>query len=259
MPRPTPRLTSVSSRDTRTTELFVALDLATETADRDSLVGELICLNLPLADALAVRYLGRGAERDDLVQVARVALVLAVHRFRSSAGTSFVAFAVPTITGELKRHFRDHCWVIRPPRQVQELRVRVVRAREELERDRGGNVSLDELAAHLGLDHSLVAEGITAGANYRPDSLEARAAAWNGAGGTVAADQDDVAQRLDLRRALAGLSEADRQVLAWRFGDELTQFQIGQRLGVSQMQVSRVLRRVLDRTRGLLTSPALAA
>jgi len=242
--------------------LFGDLEQATTAADRDRLVSEIVSLNLPLADALASRYAGRGAETDDLMQAARTALLLAVRRFRPSEGGSFAAYAVPTITGELKRYFRDHCWVVRPPRQVQELRSRVVRAREELEQHVGAGVSMQDLSAYLRVNQRLMEECLAVTASFRPLSLDAGTDTGGGIGFALATEEDvaaELAERVDLRRALATLSPRDRQVLAWRFTDELTQSQIALRLGVSQMQVSRIIRRILDRTRDVLVPPTSLA
>jgi len=253
---------TISRREEQTRALFGDLEQATTEADRERLVSEIVSLNLPLADALASRYSGRGAETDDLIQAARTALLLAVRRFRSSEGGSFAAYAVPTITGELKRYFRDHCWVVRPPRQVQELRSRVVRAREELEQHVGAGVSMHDLGAHLHVDQRLMEECLAVSASFRPLSLDAGTDEGGGIGSSLSTDEDlasELAERVDLRRALAALSPRDRLVLGWRFTDELTQSEIARRLGVSQMQVSRIIRRILDRTRDLLSPAASLA
>lgn len=249
--------TTIAEREQRTSELFTSLELATTDERKRQIVDELVQVNLPLCDALAGRYVGRGADHDDLVQVARTALLLAIDRFQSAGRGSFAAFAVPTITGELKRHFRDHCWVVRPPRQVQELRARMVGARGRLEQETGREVTAADLGAHLGVDERRVGECIEVTTSYRPLSLEAPA--HQGAAtslGSSLADGDDLVgeliDRLDLRQALATLSPRDRQVLTWRFEEECTQSEIARRLGVSQMQVSRIIRRLLDRTRQLL-------
>lgn len=248
---------AVVEREQRTRALFATLELATIPERRQEIVEELVDVNLSLCDALAGRYVGRGADRDDLVQVARTALLLAIERFKPGEGGSFASFAVPTITGELKRYFRDHCWVVRPPRQIQELRARVVSARARLEQRNGREVTVTDLGEHLGVDEQRVSECVGVATSYRPLSLEAPAhqGAPSDLGGTLAGDEDrigEVIDRIDLRRALATLSPRDRQVLKWRFEEECTQSEIARRLGVSQMQVSRIIRRLLDRTRQLL-------
>jgi RNA polymerase sigma-B factor len=254
---------AVKTREERTRELFARLDLVTDPDERKPVLAELIEINLPLCDALAGHYAGRGAEYDDLVQVARTALLLAVHRFTTSANRPFVSFAVPTITGELKRYFRDHCWVVRPPRRIQELRAGVQRARERLEQEAGHGIDSDELGRHLGADPRSVEECLAAAGSYRPVSLDAPVTDESVAtlGESLAAEADEASalvEVLDLRAALATLPAQDRLVLKWRFADECTQSEIAERLGVSQMQVSRVLRRVLVRARELLEEEAAA-
>ena len=255
---------TLNQREERTKTLFSRLERAGSDAERERITAELVELNLPLCDALAGRYVGRGAEYDDLVQVARTALLLAIRRFRPAELRSFASFAVPTITGELKRHFRDHCWVVRPPRQIQELRAQVVRERERLEQESGRAVSHRELGEHLGVDARRVEECFAAAGSYRPLSLEApaREDGWSNLAATLsnAGDlADEVVEHLDLNRALSSLSRRERLVLEWRFADECTQSEIARRLGVSQMQVSRIIRRLLAHTRMLLESPGALA
>ena len=257
MARGSASATTVTERKQRTRHLFSELELATHPERRQEIVDELVELNLPLCDALAGRYIGRGAERDDLVQVARTALFLAIERYQTAAGRSFASFAVPTITGELKRYFRDRCWVVRPPRQVQEQRARVVRARAHLEQEAGREVTVADLGEYLDVDEHRVSECIGVTTSYRPLSLEApiHQGSSTSLGASLPGEGDavgDAIDLIDLRRALATLSERDRQVLKWRFEEECTQSEIARRLGVSQMQVSRIIRRLLDRTRELL-------
>lgn len=246
-----------ATRELRTEDLLGRLAICTDDSERAAITAEVVELNLGLCDALANRYANRGADRDDLVQVARVALFLAVRRFRPSEGRSFVAFAVPTITGELKRHFRDHCWVVRPPRRIQELRARANRQGQELEQKLGRQVTTAELVAELGVDAGLVREASVADGSYRPWSLDAPMDAESGTtfGATLAEDggTDQLVDRLALQRALAGLTRRERLVLRWRFEEGCTQAEIGRRLGVSQMQVSRILRSSLSRARDALT------
>lgn len=245
------------TRESRTEELLDRLEACTDESVREALTAELVELNLGLCDALANRYANRGADREDLVQVARVALFLAVRRFRPSEGRSFVAFAVPTITGELKRHFRDHCWMVRPPRRIQELRARASRQGQQLEQQLGRQVTTAELVTELGVDAALVREATVADGSYRPWSLDAPVDADSSTsfGATLAqeGDTDQLIDRLALQRALSGLTRRERLVLKWRFEEGCTQAEIGRRLGVSQMQVSRILRRSLSRAREALT------
>ncbi len=252
--------TAAAGREQVTRTLFSELAGVESREEGRRIVAELVTVNLPLADALAGRYVGRGVEREDLVQVARTALLLAIRRFHPSHGVPFGVFAVPTITGELKRYFRDHGWVVRPPRPVQELRARVMTIREQAEQQSSSSPGVAQLGEQLNMDRRRIAECLAVSASFRPLSLDAGPADRNGfsGAGQLAADGDlaeQSVQRHDLRVALAQLSPRDRQVLVWRFRDECSQREIGERLGVSQMQVSRILRRVLGRVRAKL-SPA---
>lgn len=249
-----------NQREQRTAELFAELQRTREPDRVEQLVEDLVRTNLPLCDALAGRYIGRGTDHDDLLQVARTALLLAIRRFEPSPGRTFASFAVPTITGELKRHFRDHGWTIRPPRRVQELRSRAIRSRDVLEQTLGGAVGIDELSEHLGVDGQSLRECFAAGGGYRPLSLEApsREDASMRLGDALSAEADAIEhliEHLDLRQALARLSHRERLVLKWRFADEFSQSEIARRLGVSQMQVSRILRALLSRIRTQLQPP----
>ena len=252
--------TSVTVREQRTEELLAILADTTSDSEREAVTAELVELNLGLCDALANRYANRGADRDDLVQVARLALFMAVRRYRHTEGRSFVAFAVPTISGELKRYFRDHCWMVRPPRRIQELRARANQQRQLLEQRLGRSATTEELVTELGVDAELLRESRAADGSYRPWSLDAplEADADNTLGATLSVPSDDiegVADRLALQRALSGLSQRDRLILRWRFEDGSTQGEIGRKLGISQMQVSRIIRRILGQARVALSEP----
>lgn len=248
---------TVQEREERTKELFTKLDSITGLDERQEIIRALTQVNLPLCDALAQRYSGRGCDHDDLVQVARLGLLLAIDRYRPREGNSFVAFAVPTILGELKRHFRDSCWVVRPPRRIQELRLLVRESSEHLRQRSGHEPSASELASHLEAEPDEVRACLTAATSFTPVSLDAPVGHGSSAslGEMMACDSmpiDDLVVRLDTRRAIAKLPLLERRVVHWRFAGELTQSQIALRLGVSQMQVSRILRRALDRLRNSL-------
>ena len=243
----------------------LALELAAEDDPdrRADLVERMVLHALPLADAVALRYSGRGIETDDLIQVARTALVKAVHRYRPGTGPGFAAFASPTVSGEIKRWFRDQGWSVRPPRRVQELRASLV-AEEERLRHRLSRDPLDaELAAVLDVTTSDIAEARSCSAGYHAASLDAPTPA-----GTSLADHllvtschsGAIEVRDALRRSLASLTERQRLVLRLRYVDELTQSEIGSQIGVSQMQVSRILRGIVERLRtDLLAEDALHA
>ena len=215
---------------------------------------EVVCCNIDVACAIAARYRGRGLEADDLRQVALVGLVKAAQRFRAGEGDSFLAFARPTIRGEIRRHFRDAGWAVRPPRRLQELHADIRAVAATLEQDLGTPPSTTQLADVLGTDERSVAEARELPGCYSPTSLDARRDERRQAlvddlpdpGGDPS---DAVVDRLSLAAALRTLDPPDRLLLRLRFQDELSQEEIGRRLGVSQMQVSRRLRRVLGRLR----------
>ena len=217
--------------------------------------------HLGLADSLARQYAHRGVDLDDLVQVARLGLLLAAVRFRPECGESFPAFAVPTIRGELKRHFRDHGWMVRPPRRVQELRARARSARQDLEQRCGHAPSTAELAEELHVDPTALEECASADTSYSPLSLDATTANHDAPLaerlGAEASELEGLADVLTLRRELRHLTPRERRIVSWRFADGLTQSEIGERLGVSQMQVSRILSGILARLRSAL-DPAAA-
>jgi len=257
-------VTDVTTREQRTDALLALLAETATQSEREAITTELVELNLGLADALAHRYVNRGADRDDLVQVARMALFMAVGRFRPEAGRSFAAFAVPTITGELKRYFRDHCWAVRPPRSIQELRSRVSLAGRDLEQSLGRVATNAELVAELDVDEALVRETLVADGSFRPWSLDAPSNVDGGGSlASTLADDDEaidrLTDRLALQRALSGISTRDQLVLGWRFEEGCTQGEIGQRLGISQMQVCRIIRRSLEQVRRSLTEPETLA
>ena len=248
--------TTVTEREKRTHDLFTRLVATADETTRRHIVSAIAEANLPLSDALARRYVRRGSELEDLQQVARVGLLLAIERFRPGEDRVFVRFAVPTITGELKRYFRDSCWAVRPPRAIQELRPQVEEARAELAQELGRDPRDSDMAERLGTSPELVEACRGTATSFRPVSLDApvHQDSWVCLGDALAApgDVSGVVDLIDLRSALGTLDPRQRQVLSWRFGEELTQSQIAARLGVSQMQVSRILRAALDRLRRLL-------
>ena len=231
--------------------------------ERKALVEQVTEEYLGLADALARQYAHRGVELEDLTQVARMGLVLAVDRFVPQAtGCPFEAFAVPTIRGELRRYFRDHGWLVRPPRRIQELRVRVREARHELEQAAGRRPTAEEMARCLRVDPDEVRECDAADACFSALSLDA--APDHGSPvtdllGENQAEIEAIPDLLVLRQEFARLTERERRALEWRFVHGLTQSEIGARLGVSQMQVSRILSRVLEQLRVAIDGGAAAA
>ena len=238
--------------DTEVDALAAELADETDPTRRALLVEQIVIQMLPLADGLAMRYSGRGVETDDLLQVARTALVKAVDRYRPGAGPGFAAFAHPTISGELKRWFRDHGWAVRPPRRIQELRAGLVVEEERLRHALNRDPRDTELASVLGVSVDEVDEARGVSAGYHAVSLDAPTSA-----GTNLADHllvtsshaGTIEVRDALRQAVAGLTERQRLVLRLRYVDELTQGEIGEHIGVSQMQVSRILRGIVERLR----------
>jgi RNA polymerase sigma-B factor len=232
---------------------------------RETFENDLVLSYLDLAEALAGRFEARGRERADLNQVAYLGLVKAARGFDQSKGESFPAYAAPTITGELKRYLRDRTWVVRPPRHIQDLRTRMFRAEPELTQALGRNPSVEELAGELGTDPAEVQEAISASSSMHPDSLDAVNPHSDAPSiGDVLACPETPLERLEdlacLREAMQDLDEADRELLYRRYFCEETQVQLGKRLGMSQMQVSRRLARVLvELQRRLESSSRLAA
>jgi RNA polymerase sigma-B factor len=249
---PTTRPADAHAVDDEVEEFAAAIAGSENDQHRCELRDAIVELTLPLADAIAMRYTGRGIETDDLIQVARTALVKAAVRYRPGAGPGFAAFAAPTVSGEIKRWFRDQGWSVRPPRRIQELRSRLVVEEERLRHDLSRDPHDTELAAALQVPVADVLEARSCSAGYHAVSLDAPSPA-----GTSLADHLLVTAcptttydtRDALRHSVAALTDRQRLVLQLRFVDELTQSEIGERIGVSQMQVSRILRSALDRLR----------
>lgn len=214
---------------------------------------------LPLADHIARRFEGRGEPRDDLVQVARVGLVNAVVRFDVEAGSDFVSFAVPTIMGEVRRHFRDNSWSVKVPRRLKELHLRLGAATADLSQKLGRAPTATELAAELGMDRDEVVEGLVAGSSYNTLSIDSGGGSDEDEARAIADTLGDVDTGLDriedqesLRPLLEALPERERTVLVLRFFESMTQTQIAERVGISQMHVSRLLAKSLARLRDQL-------
>jgi RNA polymerase sigma-B factor len=206
---------------------------------------------MPLARSLARRYESSGEPLEDLVQVASLALVKAIDRFDASRGHAFSSFAVPTIVGELKRHFRDRTWSVRPPRELQELILRVDRGAVRLSQELDRAPTVAELASAAGTDEEHVLEALQARSGRGALSLHAAqsqdtdAAALEDSLGTDDEGFDRAESRAVLDGLCVGLSPRSREVLRMRFEEDMTQSEIGERLGVSQMQVSRIIRQTI--------------
>lgn len=220
---------------------------------------------LPLADHIARRYRDRGERLEDLVQVARIGLVNAVNRFDVENGTAFLAFAVPTITGEVRRHFRDHGWAVKVPRRIKDLQAQLALATQELGRQLHRTPNASEIAEHLGIDRALAVDAIIASSNYSVLSLDVppghdddNRALADTVGG-VDPRLDKVLSVQAARPLIAALPERERTVIKLRFFDELTQSEIAERIGCSQMHVSRLLAKALQTMRSRADMPGLAA
>ena len=250
-------LTSFPSREQRaqwTAELLVRRAAAVTVEEVQALNSELVEVNRAVAVALARRYRGRGVAYDDLCQTAFEGLTKAVMRFDADRADDLLSFAVPTIRGELLRHFRDHAWTVRPPRRVQELQHEVSSVSEELRGRLGREPTCSDIAEHLGADEEAIREAMRAGDCFQPLSLAQPISRSSGL--TIAdilCDDDEWNDMSDAKVSLAPavrkLSERDRRILYLRFFEDLTQAEIGAELGVSQMQVSRLLVRVLGQLR----------
>ncbi|WP_249423935.1 SigB/SigF/SigG family RNA polymerase sigma factor [Nocardioides coralli] len=251
--------TERAERRAATEELLGELALATGPRRR-VFENELITLNVPVAREVAARYHGRGISTDDLEQVACVGLVKAVRGYDPDKATDFLSFAVPTIRGEIRRHFRDAGWVVRPPRSVQEMQARISRARGELWQLLGREPVSSELAEHLDVDTEPVLEALSANGCFVPASLDAGpenddAAPVERLGGSDPGYTQAEA-RVALRPLLRELSDRERRILELRFGQGRTQAEIGREIGVTQMQVSRLLANLFDRLRAELVQEA---
>jgi RNA polymerase sigma-B factor len=247
-------ITSLSLRTIGSNELFARWRRDRDSRDRD----ELIRRFLPLARKLARRYVGAREPIDDLVQVASLGLVKAVDRFDPDRQIAFSSFAVPTILGELKRYFRDLGWSVHVPRGAQEMALKAEHARLELTSRTGRSPSVGELSEFLEWSVEDVLDALEAGSAHHSVSLDAPTEEGDSEAGTLAqaiGQPDDSFELVDARATIASVSaslpERERRVLFLRFAEDMTQSQIAELIGVSQMQVSRVLRRAIERLQEL--------
>ncbi|WP_372728719.1 sigma-70 family RNA polymerase sigma factor [Nocardioides sp.] len=230
-------------------------------AERTALLHEeVIRLNMVVAAEIARRYHGRGIAGDDLNQVAYLGLVKAVRGFDPTHGSDFLSFAVPTMRGEIRRYFRDHGWTVRPPRSIQEIQAKLTAAEGELLQSLGRSPRPSELAEHLGVDLELVVDALAANGCFSPVSLDTpigegevgpgdRLGGWDPAFGSAEA-------RVALQPLLSSLTARERQILEMRFVGGCTQAEIGKAIGVTQMQVSRLLTQILGKLRQRLEQAA---
>ncbi|ANS62668.1 hypothetical protein SLINC_0444 [Streptomyces lincolnensis] len=238
-----------------TAALFTRLNGLEEGPERDAVRDELVTAWLPMAHRIAGRFRDRGESIEDLRQVAALGLVKAIDRFEPERG-AFESYAVPTITGEVKRHFRDRMWALRVPRRVQELRNKVRVARRELTQNPGSpEPSAADIAVHTGLTEDEVATGMEALESFSTLSLDAELSA--GDDGYSLADTlgssdtsyDTVVDRESAKEGLRRLPERERAILYMRFFEDMTQSRIADHLGISQMHVSRLISRSCARVR----------
>ncbi|HET9499954.1 MAG TPA: RNA polymerase sigma factor SigF [Marmoricola sp.] len=213
---------------------------------------ELVRLHLPLVDHCARRFLNRGEPFDDLVQVGTIGLIKSIDRFDPDRGVEFSTYATPTILGEIKRHFRDKGWVIRVPRRLQELRLAIAAQGERLSQELGRSPTPSELATRLDVSVEEVLEGIESANAYSTLSLDAGSDSGDGSVGsmldTMGAEDpslDHVEVRESIKPLIEELPDRERQILLLRFFRGMTQSQIADEIGISQMHVSRLLNRTL--------------
>nr|WP_254047208.1 RNA polymerase sigma factor SigF [Streptomyces aureus] len=252
---------AVPPRDARALSKVFLRELAAReegTAGHQYVRNTLIEMNMSLVVYAAGRFRARGDEREDILQVGMVGLIKAIDRFDLSREVEFATFAVPYIVGEIKRFFRDTTWAVHVPRRLQEARVELARATDELSSRLGRAPRLSELAPAMDLSEDEVVEAQVAANGYHSTSLDARLAGGDSeeedaALADLIGEEDPALALFEEFHTLAPLVEAlaprDRLLLHLRFVEELTQTQIGERLGVSQMHVSRLLARNLDRLR----------
>ncbi|MEU2659359.1 SigB/SigF/SigG family RNA polymerase sigma factor [Streptomyces sp. NPDC007325] len=264
--------TAATTDDARTLSVALfqrlrALDVGTP--EHAYIRNTLVELNLSLVKFGARRFRGRPEPAEDIVQVGTIGLIKAIDRFDPGRGVEFSAFALPTIVGEMKRFFRDTGWAVRVPRRLQELRIDLAKASDALEQRDGHRPGREALAERLELTVAEVAEGELASNAYTAHSLDAPIGeddderAPRGTDGRRTAVEEPSYELIDdldsLRPLLERLDARDRLILSLRFGQELTQAEIGRRIGLSQMHVSRLLARILGELRsGLLDDGATA-
>lgn len=219
---------------------------------------------LPLAEHVARRFRGRGQSHDDLFQVASIGLVNAVNRFDPDNGADFLAFAIPTIMGEVRRHFRDFSWAVKVPRRLKDLHTDMGRARAELSQQSGRAPTPSEVAAHLGIDRDEVVQATIAGSNYATLSTD-QSSSPGGDFMTLKETLGEPDARLDkvvdvesVRPLIKNLPAREQTVLKMRFFDDMTQTQIAERMGYSQMHVSRLLAKALKTLRTQALGPMSA-
>jgi RNA polymerase sigma-B factor len=227
--------------------------------DRDRIRDRAIEAWLPLARHLAHRYSGRGEPTDDLIQTATVGLIKAVDKFDPTRGVDFAGYAIPTIIGEIKRHFRDRTWAIRVPRRLQELRLAITEANSTLTHTLGRSPTITDIATHLQTTEEDILEGLEGARAYNTTSLSTPITTdgTTELGDTLGTEDHEyelAETRVALGPALATLNNREQKILTLRFYGNLTQSQIADQIGISQMHVSRLLTKALTKLRTELQS-----
>jgi RNA polymerase sigma-B factor len=244
---------AATERDRSTRSLLGKAAMAADPAAKQRLFQQAVLLNQSVARAVAQQYQHRGVDPEDLLQVAMLGLVKAVRGYCPGLQKAFAAYAVPTISGEIKRHFRDRGWMIRPPRSLQELNHAVRKAEPDLAQALQRMPTTEEVAQYLGVDVGAVEEAREAGGSYRVRSLDTPLGDSGELLCDVVADPGNPFERVDalltLQSVLEALGARERRILKLRFVENLNQEQIGRHIGVSQMQVSRLLTAILAKLR----------
>ncbi|WP_328324566.1 sigma-70 family RNA polymerase sigma factor [Kribbella sp. NBC_00382] len=253
-----------AAREAATRELFERRERSTGETERQELLEAIVELNIEIARGIAQRFRHKGPDTEDLEQVAYLGLVKAVHGYRLAADTPFIGYAIPTIRGEVKRYFRDCAWTVRIPRRLQELQGLIAAKLPELEQELGREPSTAEIAERLGAEPAEIDQAVAAHGCFSVLSLDRPEAEAGLTLGEMVADEDDPTlhqlETIDmLQPVLSDLSADDRRILELRFVDGLSQTDIGTEIGVSQMQVSRLLRKILDHLKDRLAPLASAA
>jgi RNA polymerase sigma-B factor len=251
-PLPDPEELSHLSRREATARLL-ARAASADDDERQGLEDQIVELNLQVAVDVARRYRSRGVAIEDLEQVACLGLVKAARGFDPERATDFLSYAVPTIRGEVRRYFRDHGWTVRPPRSVQQAQSRITAVESDLCQELGRSPRPSEIADRLDLDLGLVVEALGANGCFSPTSLDATAVEGDTGIGDRLGDDDmsfeGAEARVALKPLLAHLDRRERIMLEMRFFKGATQSEIGEVLGITQMQVSRLLSALLARLR----------
>jgi RNA polymerase sigma-B factor len=254
---PDPRPTSRAERSDRTRELLLEAHETTDAERRLELLDEVVLLNRGVAEAVAARYRGRGVPTEDLEQAAYEGLVKAVHKFDPTVRPDLLTYAVPTIRGEVQRWFRDQSWMVRPPRRIQELQWKISRSIDHLSQELGRPPSDTEVSEDVGCSTEELYEAVQGFGCFQPPSLDLpMGESATPMGELIGAADDRETEIVDVRQTLGPvigkLSDRDRRILYLRFIEDQSQSEIGDVLGVTQMQVSRLLERIFRTLRAEL-------